>query len=73
MIDIKLIKKAILLTQAGKIDEAKEIYGKLLNDNPDNADLLSVVGLFYVNIGDFEKASEILKKACDIKETLGTV
>ena len=73
MIDIKLIKKAILLTQAGKIDEAKDIYGKLLEDNPDNADLLSVVGLFYVNIGDFEKASEILKKACDIKETLGTV
>ena len=73
MIDLKLIKKAILLTQAGKVDEAKEIYDGLLKDNPDSPDLLSVMGLFYVNIGDFETAAEVLKKACTLKKTLGTV
>ena len=73
MIDLTLIKKAIAHTQAGRIDEAKEIYEGLLKNNPDNADLLSIIGLFYVNIGNFDKAVEILKKACSIKETLGTV
>ena len=56
MIDLKLIQKAILLTQTGKIEEAREIYEGLLKDNPDSADLLSIVGLFYVNIGDFDMA-----------------
>ena len=73
MIDLKLIQKAILLTQTGKIEEAREIYEGLLKDNPDSADLLSIVGLFYVNIGDFDMASATLQKACAIKETLGTI
>ena len=73
MIDLELIQKAISLTQAGKIDEARRIYEELLSKNPNNPDLLSIMGLFYVNIRDFDKASEILQKACSIKETLGTV
>lgn len=73
MIDLEQIKKAIAYTQAGKFEEACAIYNHLLSNNSDNPDLLSIVGLFYVNIGDFEKASEILEKACNIKKTLGTV
>lgn len=71
--DIELIKSAITFTQKGEIDKAKEIYDKLLIENPDNADLLSIVGLFYVNISDFEKAVETLNKAVELKKTLGTV
>lgn len=73
MIDLDLVKKAIALTKSGKTDEAQNIYERLLKDNPENPDLLSIFGLFYVNIGNFEKASEILLKACNIKETLGTL
>ena len=73
MIDIELIQKAIALTQSGKIQEAKEIYENLLKKNPDDGNLLSVFGLFYVNIGDYDKACEVLKKACRINKTFGTI
>ena len=73
MIDIELVKKAILLTQQGKIAEAREIYSNLEKENPDNPDLMSIIGLFYVNIYDFEKAIETLEKAVNLKKTLGTI
>lgn len=70
---IERIKDAISLTQAGKYAEAEEIYSELLKENSDNSVLLSAVGLFYINLGDFDKACEYLKKACGIKESLGTL
>lgn len=73
MIDIEALNKAIALTQSGHFKEAEEIYSDLLKSEPENPTLLSFVGLFYVNIRDFERAGEYLKKACKISETLGTV
>lgn len=73
MIDIELVQKAIALTQKGKIAEAKEIYADLERKNPNNADLMSIIGLFYVNISDYAKAVEILEKAVNLKMTFGTV
>ena len=73
MINIEIIKQAITYTQNGKISEAKAIYDGLLAENPDDVNLLSVYGLFYVNIGNYDKACEILRKACGIKESFGTV
>ena len=73
MIDIEVLNKAILYTQDGKIQEAESLYLELLDKEPENYLLLSTLGLFYVNIQNFKKASLYLKKACDIKETLGTV
>jgi uncharacterized protein HemY len=45
----------------------------LLSENPNEYLLLSTLGLFYVNVRDFDKASAYLQKACEIKETAGTV
>lgn len=73
MIDIETLNKAIALTQNGYLKEAEELYLKLLKEEPDNYLLLSSLGLFYVNIRNFEKASEYLQKACNIKETAGTI
>lgn len=73
MIDIESLNRAIALTQKGQIREAEKIYSILLEKEPENPTLLSFAGLFYVNIKDYEHASEYLKKACDISETLGTV
>ena len=73
MIDINKINEAILLTQQGEIVEAELIYHNLLEAEPENALLLSAVGLFYININQYEKASAYLKKACSIQESLGTV
>ena len=73
MIDLNILKKAIVLTQYGKIEEAEKIYKDLLEENPDDRNLLSVFGLFYVNIGDFDRAVPLLERAKDLKKTLGTV
>ena len=66
MIDIEALNKAIALTQSGHFKEAEEIYSDLLKSEPENPTLLSFVCLFYVNIRDFERAGEYLKKACKI-------
>ena len=68
MVDIELIQKAISLTQQGKILEAEEIYNNIQKENPDNPDILSIIGLFYVNISNFEKAVKILEKAAELKQ-----
>lgn len=73
MIDIELLQKAIILSKKGQICEAKEIYDEQLSKNPEDANLLSIVGLFYVNLGDFDNAVTMLKRACEIKPTFGTV
>jgi tetratricopeptide (TPR) repeat protein len=62
-----------MLTQKGVFKEAEELYLKLYDENPEEYLLLSSIGLFYVTLKDYEKASEFLEKACSIKETLGTV
>ena len=72
MVDIELIQKAISLTQQGKILEAEEIYNNIQKENPDNPDILSIIGLFYVNIANYDKAIEILNKSVKLKKTLGT-
>ena len=73
MIDVELLQKAILLTQKGNTKEAKTIYDTLLEKNPDDVNLLSVYGLFYINIGNFDKACEILYKAYSKSKSFGTV
>ena len=73
MINVEILNKAIALTQKGYTKEAEALYLELLSNEPENYLLLSTLGLFYVNVRDFDKASEYLKKACSIKETLGTV
>ena len=73
MTDLKTIQKAIALTKAGHLSEAEAIYHRLLEETPEDFNLLSVIGLFYVNIKNYEKASEFLLKACSIQETLGTL
>lgn len=73
MIDINIINKAINLTRKGQFKEAEKIYKELINNHPDDCNLLSIVGLFYVEIRNFSRACELLTKACAINETFGTV
>ncbi|MBQ4114324.1 tetratricopeptide repeat protein [bacterium] len=67
------INKAIQIAQSGNFDEAREEFMSLLKSYPESYLVLSAAGLFYVNIGDFNSASLYLNKACEIKETFGTV
>ena len=67
------IQKGIALSETGNIKEAEEVFLRLLSENPEDSTLLSVIGLFYVSIRDYDKAVEYLQKACSINETMGTV
>ena len=71
--DIEELKKAIYLTAQRKYNEAESLYNQLLADNPEDAVLLSAAGLFYVEQKDYDKAAGLLKKACTVNETTGTV
>ena len=73
MIDIDEIKKGIALTQDGKYEEAEELYIKLLEQYPNESILLSTIGLFYINMQNYDKAVSYLRQACEIKESLGSV
>lgn len=73
MIDINELKKAIELSNEGKTEEAELLYQRLLELYVDEPVLLSAAGLFYVSICNYEKAITYLKRACELKETFGTV
>lgn len=73
MIDLGLIQKAVALTRAGDTDSAEKIYLDLFKQSPDDYNLLSIMGLFYVDIGNYDKASEFLTRAVELNQSLGTV
>ena len=71
--DLDSLQQAFLLTQQGKFSEAKDIYLKLLESNPDNDIVLSTFGLYYVFIKDYDNAAKLLEKAYSVRKTFGTV
>lgn len=73
MIDTDKIQEAVLLTKSGKYKEAESIYLELYNKTPNELPLLSLIGLFYVLLKDYDNAIFYLTRACEEKETLGTV
>jgi len=73
MIDISVLQKAIKLGAEGKYEEAEQLYTELLEKYPDESALFAAAGLFNVSIKKYEKAVLYLKRACELKETLGSV
>lgn len=73
MINREKINEAIVLTQSGKFSEAEKLYLELLKENSEDYLVLTALGLFYVNIKQFDNAILYLKKALTIKESFGTV
>ncbi len=61
-IDIQL-KSALRLQQDDKLAEAKELFEKILELNPDNPDALHGLGLLFAQTRDFKQATYWLEKA----------
>ncbi len=55
--------KAYELHMAGKLKSAQNLYGKILNIDPDNADALHLNGLIAFQMRNFGKAEELIGKA----------
>lgn len=73
------INEALQLHQTGKLGEAKELYMEILNQNPDHANALYLLGMIAYQCNDFDKAVEYLNKAAtvfpsaDIYKLLGDI
>ncbi len=62
--DIKL-SEAIEKHQQGLWQEAEPLYQKFLAENPDNTDVLHLLGILYGQKGDYQTAENYLKKALE--------
>jgi tetratricopeptide (TPR) repeat protein len=65
-----LVKKASYLVEANRYYEANEILGKVLKDNPQNAEALATLGLIFYNQGNLQKCVEVFGNALQIDENL---
>ena len=71
--DISEIQKGLFLIHQGKFREAEEYFLKLEEKNPDDANLLSTLGIFYAKCGDYIKACNYFEKAYGINKTEGNI
>ena len=58
-----LVDKAYTMHQNGELEKAEELYSKLLEINPDDANLLNLFGLLSVSMKNYERAISLLSKA----------
>ncbi len=61
--DKELLKKAQQLQRQGDLTEALALYLKLLEDSPNNADLLHQIAIIYAQQEDYSHAWEYLEQA----------
>lgn len=63
------IEKAFLLHNAGKIQEAKNFYKKIIGENPKDSEVLNLIGICEFQNKDFESAKNYVTQAIGIKPT----
>lgn len=61
------LTNAIAAHQAGKLSEAETIYRALLNENPNNADALHMLGLATHSRGNVSEAENLVRKAISLE------
>jgi tetratricopeptide (TPR) repeat protein len=54
----------------GKLTDAENLYKKILEEEPDNADVWDLLGLVYYQANKFTKAEEYIKKALELNPRL---
>lgn len=57
------VNKALQFHQSGNFDEAEKLYTKILTKNPDNANVLNLLGLLKLQNSQFEEAVFNIEKA----------
>src|SRR5690606_4926882 len=58
-----LLREAVSLHQAGRLDEALPAYHRFLDENPDNPAALQLLGLLHSQRGEYAAASEYRRAA----------
>ena len=65
----EITNKAYNLHSQNKIEEAENLYIKLLEIAPEDVNILNLYGLLCISKGDFEKAITLLSKALILKDS----
>jgi len=61
------LEEAVKLHSAGNIQQAKTIYQKIIQVDPNQADALHLLGVIHHQTGEPESAANLIKKAISIK------
>ncbi len=62
----KLLQQALQLHQAGQLADAGEIYKSVLQQDPDNADALNLMGVILQAAGDLDGAIKLITRATEV-------
>ena len=61
-------EKGFKLHSAGNIDEASFFYNKILSENPQDSEVLNLLGIIQLQQKNYEKAEEYIKQAISINK-----
>jgi len=59
-----IFNQAMKLHEEGKLNEAESLYRQILTTNPNNPDLLNLLGLIAFEKGIYQNSAELHNKAC---------
>ena len=62
----EILNKGLTLHKAGKLEEAKLIYEKLLEKDSNNFELLNLIGVISLQLKKYDEAIVLIKKAINI-------
>ena len=60
--------KAFLLHSKGNLQEAQNLYKKIIKENPEDAEVLNLLGLGELQLKNYDKATEFITRAIDLKK-----
>ena len=60
------LQEGISLHQEGKLDQAELIYQQILQVNPENDEVLNLLGLIAYQVGKYQIATELINQAIDM-------
>lgn len=60
------LQQGVRLHQSGQLNEAGEIYKKILKDDPKNSDALQMLGFIHYQKGEYNPASKLIRQAIEI-------
>ncbi len=58
--------KAFELHQQGKLTNARDLYNEILNEDPENHEILDLLGVLYMQAEKYDEAQKYIKKAIEI-------
>ena len=59
--------KAFELHQQGKLTNARDLYNEILHEDPQNHEILDLLGILYMQAQKYEEALKYIKKAIEIQ------